>query len=128
MAARDQVKAKVKRASSRFDGRPKVKQGNATQVFVCYWLTQGHKPQATSFMAYDWTTRHSRISPVCLTRRAPHISLSIQWLRITVSSRRVEPSVFFVDTCQVNASKDLLHTYAYLWGIDYVPYLAHILC
>ena len=35
---------------------------------------------------------------------------------------------FFVDTCQVNVSKDLLHTHAYLWGIDYIPYLAHFLC
>ena len=36
----------------------------------------------------DWTTRPS------MTRRALHISLSIQCLRVMVSSRRVEPSDF----------------------------------
>ena len=51
------------------------------------------KSQATSFAAYEWTTRPSLFFPV-LTHRILHISLNTQWLRIMVSLRRMEPSDF----------------------------------
>ena len=56
MAARDRVKTMVPRARSTLDGPPEVKQRRAIQVFP---LPANTKTQATSFVAYDWTTRPS---------------------------------------------------------------------
>ena len=55
-------------------------------VFFCFWLIQSH------FSAYNWTTRPSNIFPI--RHRAPHYSLSVQWLWFTVSLRKMEPSDF----------------------------------
>ena len=55
--------------------------------FSCFYTSQ-----FSSFVAYDRKTSPSKISPV---RRVEHICLSIQcWLRVTVSSRRMESSDF----------------------------------
>ena len=54
MAARDRVKTMVPRARSTLDGPPEVKQRRAIQVFP---LLANTKTQATSFVAYNRTTR-----------------------------------------------------------------------
>ena len=67
MVARDRVKTIVQRARSTLDSHPEVKlQRRATQDFPA------SRSQVSSFAAYDWTTRPSKISPV--RRVEPHIS------------------------------------------------------
>ena len=89
MTARDGVKTMVPRARSTLDGHPEVKQRRATQIFL---LLSNSKSQATSFAAYDWITRPSK-NFSHTTQTALHISLSVQWLQVTVSLR-MEPSDF----------------------------------
>ena len=86
MAVKNRVKTMVPRACSTLEGRPEVKE----KLHSFFPLLADTKSQATPFVAYDWTTKPSTISPI--RHVEPHISLSIQWLQVMVSSRRMDPS------------------------------------
>ena len=85
MAARNQVKTIVPRAHNTLDGYSEIKERRATQVFPHFWLTQSYKPHPS------WLTMGLlglvKVLLYDRTDRAPHISLSIQWLEMTVSSK-----------------------------------------
>ena len=72
--------------------------------FSCFYTSQ-----FSSFVAYNWKTKPSKISPV--RRVDPHIEYTMP---AVFDGLFKEDRVFwlYVDTCQVNASKDLLHTHA----------------
>ena len=54
-SARDQVKTMVPKVCNTFDSHPEVKQRRATEVFFT------SKSQVSSFTAYNWTARPSKI-------------------------------------------------------------------
>ena len=58
MAVRDRVKTMAPGALSTLEGHPKVKE----ELHKCFPLLANTKSQATSFAAYNWTTRPSKIS------------------------------------------------------------------
>ena len=59
MAARDQVKTMATRTLSTVDAHPKFKE----ELHTCFLLLANTKLQATSYVAYNWTARPSKISP-----------------------------------------------------------------
>ena len=59
LAARDRVKTMASRTPSTLNGHPEVIERRATTGFSP--LLANTKSQATSFLAYDWTTRPSEI-------------------------------------------------------------------
>ena len=124
VSARDQVKTMVPKVCNTFDSHPEVKQRRATEVFFT------SKSQVSSFTAYNWTARPSKI----LLYDASSPAYLLEYTMAASDGLFEEDGVFwfYVGTCQVNASKNLLHTHTRractcrAWLFLYL-YLMHIL-